>query len=186
MVILKTRHGPQRHRDRVLHVAMPCLAFLWLLAACKEAPSPGEPFPPLRLTALDGTQTPWRQTFLGKVIVFNIWATWCAPCRREMPALERLSHSLNPDKFAVVGLSVDHDIHLVQEFMQHHDIHFPMFMDKDHAITQKVLGIASYPQTFLITPDGVLVRRVLGEHNWDNPDIIREIEKIGAALETKP
>ena len=87
-----------------------CCFSLMLLAlparALELAAGSGEALPPLRFLDLEGNET-GLDAYRGKVVVLNLWATWCAPCREEMPSLDRLSTMLDPDKAVVVALSVD-------------------------------------------------------------------------------
>lgn len=112
-----------------------------------------------------------------KVLVVNVWATWCAPCRREMPSLEQLSKTLNPQHFAVIGLSVDEDVMLASEFLTQHKITFPNFYDKG-GVMAKQLGLRVYPETFVIAPDRTLLRRMTGFHEWDSPEMVSMLEKL--------
>ena len=95
-----------------------------------------------------------------KTLLINFWATWCAPCREEMPYLQRLSEQLDPDRFAVIGVSVDDDANLVREFLLQYRIRFPNYLDADKKLATDRLGLVSYPQTFIVSPDGMITRRI--------------------------
>ena len=95
-----------------------------------------------------------------KTLLINFWATWCAPCREEMPSLQRLSERLDPDRFAVIGVSVDEDANLVREFLLQYQIEFPNYLDADKKLASDRLGLLSYPQTFIVSPDGVITQRI--------------------------
>jgi len=133
------------------------------LTGCKDVENPrpgvGEPFP---LSALE--QMPridkGEAKIEGKTLLINFWATWCAPCREEMPGLQKLSDDLDPTSFAVIGISVDDDSNLVREFMLQHDIRFPNFRDENLRLASELLGITSYPETFIVSPRGVITRRI--------------------------
>jgi thiol-disulfide isomerase/thioredoxin len=103
----------------------------------------------------------------NKTLLINLWATWCAPCRREMPDLQKLSEKLDQTKFAVIGISVDDDINLVKEFLLQYKIGFSNFQDENLAIAAKQLGIDAYPETFIISPTGITLMRISGEQSWD-------------------
>jgi len=135
----------------------------------------GQQFPEFVLTRLDGgTASP--KAFRGKLLVLNVWATWCHPCRQEMPSLERLSRAVDPERMAVIGLAVDDDKRLVQEFILQHHVTFPIFTDTDMRIANGILGINAFPATFLIAPDGKLVGQISGEREWDSPAMMRLLE----------
>lgn len=151
-----------------------------LLPACKPpaptGPAVGEVFPELALERLDGeTATPG--SFRGKVLVLNVWGTWCPPCRKEMPSLERLSRKVNAERIAVIGLATDTDPNLVREFLLQYRIDFPMFMDPDRALATGVLRVKAFPETFVVGPDGRLLARVTGGRDWDSPEIIAALEE---------
>ncbi len=121
----------------------------------------GQPFP---LGALDST-TPlgdFAPPLSGRTLVINFWATWCAPCRQEMPDLQRLSDRLDPARYRVVGISVDADGNLIREFVRAYDIRFPIRQDRDRHLASAVLGLEVYPTTFVVSPDGTVVARIDG------------------------
>jgi peroxiredoxin len=171
-----------------LHLAGLLLVPL-LLSACDKPPKPspsavtesapltlkeGKSFPAVTLKTLSGESVP-LQSFQGKLLILNIWATWCSPCRREMPGLERLSKTLDPQRFAVLGLSTDGDELLATEFLSSNHISFPNYFDRNGQLA-KQMGMDAYPETFLIGQDGTLIKRVLGEQDWSNPAMIQVLE----------
>jgi thiol-disulfide isomerase/thioredoxin len=150
-----------------------CLAAA--LSACGQAPPPdslieGRRFPALTLTNFDGSRET-MESYRGRLVILNVWATWCAPCRQEMPALERLHRKLDPARFAVIGLSVDSEGDIAQEFLRERGISFKSYLDADAALARRLLEIRVYPDTFIIAPDGVLLRRIVGERDWDRPEL---------------
>lgn len=137
-------------------------------------PVEGKPFPALVVEEGGGDVLAARG-FQGKVLVLNVWATWCPPCRREMPSLERLSRTLDPNRFAVIGMSTDHDERLAAEFLHQNGITFANFYDRNGKLA-KQFGMKVYPETFLIAPDGLLIQRIPGLREWDSADILAELE----------
>lgn len=159
-----------------------CMAAL--LSACGQAPAPdalveGRRFPVLTLTNFDGSRESLEQ-YHGKLVVLNVWATWCAPCRQELPGLERLHRRLDPARFAVVGLSVDSEHDIAQEYLLERGITFKSYLDVDAAVASRLLEIRAYPDTFIIAPDGVLLRRIVGERDWDRPEIAEILQAAAA------
>ena len=108
-----------------------------------------------------------RPSLDGKTLLINFWATWCAPCRREMPDLQRLSDGLDPERYAVIGISVDKDVNLVREFLLQYQIRFPIYLDAGKHLAVERLGINSYPQTFVVSPAGVIAQRIDKPISWD-------------------
>lgn len=156
-----------------------------LLAGCSsDEPAPariaeGHPFPQLTLQRATGEPVS-TASFRGRLVVLNVWATWCPPCRKEMPSLDALSRRLDPSRFAVVGLSTDGDALLAEEFLRGNGIRFPNFHDRDAAIAKRY-HLDMYPETFLIAPDGVLIGRVTGMREWDSDAMVALLEDAWAA-----
>ncbi len=115
----------------------------------------------------------------GRVVLLNIWATWCPPCRAEMPTLDRLEQELGGDDFEVVALSVDKGGPLVpQKFLKKQNLAaLKVYNDKDIAVRRK-LGLRGYPTTLLIDRQGREVGRLAGPAEWDSEEakkLMREI-----------
>ena len=156
------------------------IALACVLAGCSESSLPdrlvdGQPFPDLSLVGLDGDKVP-LSSFRGKLVVLNVWATWCPPCRKELPSLQRLSSTLDDRRFAVIGLSLDQDEVLVREYLIDKKVTYANFMDRDMTIADGVLGMGVYPDTFFISPDGMFVGRVVGATRWDEPRVVQALE----------
>jgi cytochrome c biogenesis protein CcmG, thiol:disulfide interchange protein DsbE len=118
----------------------------------------------LRTHALSGPSD-----YRGKVILLNIWATWCDPCRLEMPAMERLSDRLQGTDFRVVAVSVDKDgPDVVMKFVQALGLHFDILQDQSGDI-QKTLQTTGVPESFVIDRNGVIIKKVIGAEEWDAP-----------------
>ena len=119
--------------------------------------------------------------FKGKVVLLNIWATWCPPCVEEMPTLNKLQTLLGGNAFAVVPLSIDKGgIFTVKSFYQDNFIdHLPIYVDATtHALD--TLDILGTPTTILIDKQGREVARTLGPQDWDKPDVIAQIKRYMA------
>ncbi|WP_081858070.1 TlpA disulfide reductase family protein [Thiomonas sp. FB-Cd] len=119
--------------------------------------------------------------FKGKVVLLNIWATWCPPCVEEMPTLNKLQTLLGGKEFAVVPLSIDKGgIFTVKSFYQDNFIdHLPIYVDATtHALD--TLDILGTPTTILIDKQGREVARTLGPQDWDKPDVIAQIKRYMA------
>jgi thiol-disulfide isomerase/thioredoxin len=114
----------------------------------------------------------------GKLLILNVWATWCGPCRHEMPSLDRLSQKLDSDHYSVVGLSVDSDDHVVREFLIERKVTFTNYMDPAMTVANQVFGIRAFPSTFVFAPDGRLLEVIEGWREWDNAQMIDRISKL--------
>lgn len=116
--------------------------------------------------------------YRGKVVLLNFWATWCPPCRAEMPSLGRLQSSFKKDGFQIIAISVDEEgWGGIQSFLKVVPVNFPIFWD-ERAEASEAYGVSRLPESFLIDQKGVLVRRYRGPRDWDAPEIIREIEAL--------
>lgn len=156
--------------------------FVFILLACSEPPPPtdklivGKSLPDIQLVDFDGDHASLAD-HNGKLIVLNLWATWCEPCRREMPALQALSDSLDDNRFVVLGISVDDDVHNAREFLIDKDVRFTSYFDEGGAVANAELGIPLYPYTLLISPEGQLIQRVPGAREWHHDDVVEILER---------
>lgn len=117
------------------------------------------------LRDLDGRLASLRD-FEGKVVLLNFWATWCAPCLKEMPAMERLYQAYRPLGLVVVGVSVDQSSPTgVREFAQRLKVTYPILHDRD-MIVSRLYNNPGVPVSFLIDRRGRITHRVLGEYDW--------------------
>jgi thiol-disulfide isomerase/thioredoxin len=120
--------------------------------------------------------------FRGKVVLLNLWATWCAPCRQEMPTLDRLQTILGGPDFEVVALSVDREGRpAVEAFYEELGLEALAIYVDDSAKASRVLGAFGLPTTLLVNRDGEEIGRLLGPAEWDSPAMVRF---LGDLLET--
>ena len=163
---------------------LPLFALCLLLAGCAPAApetpvlAVGQPFPQFMLDFVASGHAPASPP-KGKILVLNVWASWCGPCRREMPSLERLSHRLDPARFAVIGVSTDDDALLAEEFLRQYGISFTNLIDRG-GVAARRLGLPAYPDTFVIAPDGTLLRHMTGLHEWDSPAIVSMLNGLAS------
>ena len=139
----------------------------------KKAP---EPVP--ELSFVDGTgKARTLKDWQGRVVLLNLWATWCAPCRKEMPSLERLQKELGSDKFEVVALSVDRGgIEATKKFLDQVKVTgLGLYVD-DTMRTTSTLRAVGMPTTLLIDKQGREVGRLIGPAEWDSADAKRLVE----------
>ena len=125
--------------------------------------------------------------FRGRVVLLNIWATWCVPCRKEMPTLDRLQARLGSDEFVVIALSIDRDAASVERFYREIGIEKLAIYRDPTGRVPNVLGIPGVPATLLINRDGREIARKMGEADWDGPAMVSLIGKtIAARSATEP
>lgn len=116
--------------------------------------------------------------YKGKVILLNIWATWCQPCRVEMPAIERLHKKLGSKDFQVVAVSIDVDgDSVVTAFARDLGLTFQILHNQSGDI-QQIYQTTGVPESFVIDRDGIIVKKVIGAAEWDGPVNETLIERL--------
>lgn len=130
----------------------------------------GRPAPDYRTVDLaTGDSVGLRAKYRGHVTLVNIWATWCVPCRVEMPAMQRLYDSLSPQGFRIAAVSIDQEgPGVVREFMTDLGLTFDILHDRSGAI-QQAYQTTGVPESFLLDTNGILMKRVIGAHDWASP-----------------
>ena len=116
-----------------------------------------------------GDSVSFREHYKGAVTLVNIWATWCLPCRVEMPAMERVYRELAPRGFRIAAVSIDEGSpDDVRAFGQKLDLSFDLLQDRSTAV-QQIFQTTGVPESFLINKDGIIVKRIIGAHDWGSP-----------------
>lgn len=103
--------------------------------------------------------------FRGKVIFLNFWASWCGPCRIEMPAMELLWQVFQDDEFVILAVDVKEDRDTVSSFIENNDYTFPVLLDSRGKVAN-IYSARSYPTTFLIDREGKVVGKAVGARKW--------------------
>lgn len=153
--------------------------------ASGEAPFttvPGRPAAPsFKLLNMDGQEVSLEK-LRGQVVLINFWATWCPPCRREMPSLQRLWQKLEKSGLKIVAVNVGEDADTVLSFMGTLDDSptFPVVFDKDSAVL-RAWPVRGLPTTFLIDKKGRIVYRAIGGREFDSPDSVHLITGLLAS-----
>lgn len=131
---------------------------------------------PFDLKALDG-ETLRSQDLAGKVVLLNFWATWCRPCKEEMPSLARLQQQLDPQRFRVVTVTADMHPHGIKQFLAQLGIGLPVLFDEDQEVSRMFM-VRGLPTTVLLAPDGTQVGRAVGPRAWDSPEAIALMQQV--------
>ena len=160
------------------------LAFLimtgWLvllIAGCGESPvaSVGKPAPDFDTIDLNGDI--WSLSKLkGQVVFINFWATWCAPCREEMPSMQRLYAKLPKDKFKMIALYNRDKPAIVKDFVAKLGINMPILDDQENIIGKRY-GLTGLPETFIVDKQGVIREKFIGPAEWDTPRFVAMLTK---------
>lgn len=147
-------------------------------ATTVQAPRVGALAPDFTLSDMNGKAISLSQ-FRGKVVMLNFWATWCPPCRAEMPSIENLYRQLNKSgNFVLLAVNVEENARdSIKEFSSRSSLSFPILLDSkgQAANLYQVNGI---PQTYLIDQKGVIVQKVDGGREWDSPRIVAYLSSL--------
>jgi peroxiredoxin len=122
------------------------------------------PAPELTLTDLSGT-TRSLEDYHGQVILVNLWATWCPPCKEEMPALQAFHNKYNDDGFAVIAINDGDPTPDVVQFAQDYKLTFPIWLDPTYTATEDAFKTLNLPSSFVIDRKGIVRLQWVGEVN---------------------
>lgn len=158
-------------------------AFLPLLAAAAE------PFPQTLTPVADRPQAPdfslhdlddqvHRLSDLrGRPVIVNFWATWCPPCREEMPSMQRAWQKLQPEGVTLLAINVGEDPDTVFQFTANYPVAFPILFDREGTVSG-AWPIRGLPTTFVIDPEGRMVYRAIGGREWDDPELLDPVLEL--------
>ena len=169
----------QRRLIRLLVVLGLLLGAVGLTGATQEAELvawTGGPTPPLVLQDVDGRPHDLIE-YRGKAVVVNFWATWCAPCRNELPSLERLRDVLRGRPLEVLTINVAEGEPRVKRFRNEFPLRLPILLDPNGE-AQRAWSVRGLPATFVLDGAGAIRSWSLGELDWAQPKILRTIEAL--------
>lgn len=113
----------------------------------------------------------------GKAVIINFWATWCPPCRAEMPSLQRAWNALKDSGGHVLAIHVGGDADQVWDFMARDQLDFPVAIDGDSKVINQ-WPVKGLPTTFIVAPDGRIAYRAIGGREWDDPEILEAVRAL--------
>lgn len=146
-------------------------------AVVERVPQVNEEAPNFLLKDSEGFNVTLDQ-FRGKVVLLNFWATWCGPCKIEMPAMERLYRSFSRKEFEILAVSTDaQGAAVTRPFQREAGFTFPVLHDADFRIGLRY-GARTLPMTFLIDRNGVIRNRIPGARDWNTPEGKRLVESL--------
>jgi cytochrome c biogenesis protein CcmG/thiol:disulfide interchange protein DsbE len=138
----------------------------------------GSKAPEFRATALTTDSAKTLADYRGQVVLLNVWATWCAPCRVEMPSIQHLYQELGPQGLKVVAVSIDEaGPEVVREFVRERGLTFEILLNPSRTI-ERIYQTTGVPESFVLNRNGVIVKKVIGAAEWDsavNRDLIRRL-----------
>jgi thiol-disulfide isomerase/thioredoxin len=157
-------------------LAAPALAQAWADSSQRRAWPASRPTPPVALAAWEGA--PWRlEDQRGQVVMLNFWASWCEPCRAEMPSLELLAQRHEPDRLQVVAVNFRETDAALRRFLSTMPLTLPVLRDIDGAVA-KAWGVRMFPSTAVVGRDGRAAFVVTGEVDWMTAEARRWIASV--------
>jgi peroxiredoxin len=131
---------------------------------------PGHEVPDFAFPDIDGKKVSLSD-HRGKVVLVNVWATWCPPCRQEMPSMQRLYEKFKGESFKILAVSIDSEgRQTVAPFMRKMNLTFTALLDQEETI-RPLYGITGVPESFIIDKQGILVKKIIGPINWASPEV---------------
>ena len=113
--------------------------------------------------------------YRGRFVLLNFWATWCSPCLKEMPDLEKAYLQMGQEKMVVLAVGMGESVEKIKAFFDKYGFSFPLLADNKMEIT-KLYGVRNIPVTYLIDPDGIVLGRALGIRDWASQDLLAFID----------
>jgi thiol-disulfide isomerase/thioredoxin len=142
-----------------------------LLQQWQREPTANFAAPDFVLPDLDGRLHQFAN-LRDKVVFLNLWATWCPPCRLEMPSMERLHRRLQGRPFVLLAVNEDGDDgNAVLPFVKSLGLTFPILLDQQGRLPPR-FGVTGYPETFIIDRTGNVVKHIIGPADWDSEDMV--------------
>jgi len=138
--------------------------------------------PDFELPDLDG-QLHRLSDYRGKVVILNFWATWCPPCRYEMPSMERARAKTAGEDIVILAVDVGESEDTVFEFTGTYPVEFQLLLDRDSQVIQSY-PVTGLPTTYIIDPEGRVTHRAVGGREWDDDALLDQLRQLLPA--TKP
>ncbi len=141
----------------------------------------GKPAPDFVLQ--DATGKTWQlSSQKGKVVFVNFWATWCKPCRDEMPSMEALNKAMAGKPFQMLSIVFNDDLKMAESFARRLGATFPVLANPGPELTDAYM-ITGVPETFLVDADGILQHKFIGPYNWNTPEMRNLVLKLFSTAE---
>ena len=160
------------------------LFFVFFIAGCENIAGLkeikkieiGKPAPDFVLQDVSGDT--WKLSSLkGKAVFINFWASWCKPCRDEMPSMEALNKAMAGQPFQMLAIVFNDDLDTANRFARGLGVTFPVLVNPEPELTEAYM-ITGVPETFLIDVDGILRHRFIGPYNWDTPEMRTLVQEL--------
>ena len=127
---------------------------------------------------LGGTQD--LGTFRGRWVLLNFWATWCIPCRQEIPTLVRLSRQVDGRKVVLLSVAMDRDPSRIRHYLKKTPVDYPVILGREGNVDTRYIGMG-LPETYLVDPEGYLVGKAAGSRDWSGSASMRLFDALEAS-----
>ncbi|MFQ5644852.1 MAG: redoxin domain-containing protein [Thiogranum sp.] len=134
------------------------------------------PAPDFTLRDMDGVEHT-LSGYRGKVVILNFWASWCPPCREEMPSMQRAWEEFRTEDVVMLAVNVGEDEDSIFEFTASYPVEFPLLLDSDSAVIGS-WPVRGLPTTFIIDPQGRIVYRAIGGRDWSATGIMKKVRAL--------
>jgi len=160
-----------------LVVASGALAAFFVYKQAIEVGQPGaitigQPAPDFELKGVN------LSDYRGKLVFLLFWASWCPPCVDEADDLEKLKNIMKDKPFQMLPISIDVEEADVREFDKRYNVTMPVLLDPGRQIARGLYKITGQPETFLISPQGTVLKHIIGPVPWSNPRVLADIESM--------
>jgi thiol-disulfide isomerase/thioredoxin len=129
-----------------------------------------------RVTTLEGGSKT-RTSTKGKIVLLNFWATWCPPCRQEIPSIEKLGAAMKGFDFEIFAVSVGEDLATVKSFMAEMKMTFPVYLDPKNTLT-RTYASQGIPTTYILDKNGKFIAGMVGAHDYASPELIAVLKEL--------
>ncbi|MFV1972730.1 MAG: peroxiredoxin family protein [Thiohalobacterales bacterium] len=138
--------------------------------------SPGVQAPEFALQDTNG-KTHRLSDYRGKPVIINFWATWCPPCREEIPSMNRAWRILENEDIAMLAINMGEDEDTIFIFTADYPADFTILMDRDGAVIEQ-WPVKGLPTTYVVAPDGTIAYRAIGSREWDGEELLEKIRGL--------
>jgi len=144
--------------------------------ASERPPMEGLKAPDFTLPTLDGKEVKLSD-YAGKIVFLNIWATWCAPCKEEMPSMQKLFELMRGKDFVMLTMSIDEKKETVEAFMKENKLTLPVALDQQQKVSP-LYRITGVPESYIIDKSGMVIHHLIGPGDWSNPGIVNALSSL--------
>lgn len=133
-------------------------------------------YPDFKVTNLAGAERT-RASVSGKVVLLNFWATWCPPCKEEIPSIEALSKAMKGKDFEVFAVNLGDDAATVKSFVAEQKMTFPVYLDPKNTLS-RTYAAQGIPTTYLLDKEGRFIAGMVGNYDYSNPEFVALLDEL--------